>query len=296
MIIGVLGNVTVIIYTLFLRNEKTATCYLVGNLALADLLLCLTFYPIWIIEFLQLILNIGSDQEFFCKLSRSTVRALMFVSIGTLLAITIDRYLYIVKPLKYALMVTCQEVFFAVLAIWLIACCLFVVIYVHIRSFGSRYRSFCYIPEEIHHFMDLFIAYIPLTLIFFFNFLIFSVARKQRKRILAETGIASIDNSNKEFSSRRSFVLRFFVATKTAKTFAIVFAVLMLCVLTPTAVGQMVNYFCSKSCQQIWYVCFNYEHHAINSIVNAFIYGMRHVKYRKAYLHILFKLLSCRKS
>lgn len=296
MIIGVLGNVTVIIYTIFVSNEKTPTCYLVGNLALADLLLCLTFYPVWIIEFLQFILNIDSDQEVFCKLSRSTVRALMFASIGTLLAITIDRYLYIVKPLKHALMVTCREVFFAVLGIWLIACCLFVVIYVHIRSFGNRYRSLCYIPDKIGNFLDLFIAYIPLTLIFFFNLQIFSVARKQRKRIFAETGIASIDNSNKEFSSKRSFVLRFFVATKTAKTFAFVFAVLMLCVLTPTAVGQVLNYFCSDSCQQIWYVCFNYELHAINSIVNPFIYGMRHVKYRRAYLHILFKLLSCRKS
>ena len=38
MIIGVFGNVTVIMYTLFLNKRKTATSYLVGNLALADLL------------------------------------------------------------------------------------------------------------------------------------------------------------------------------------------------------------------------------------------------------------------
>ena len=41
MIVGVLGNVTVIIYTIFLNKEKTATTYLTGNLALADLLVCL---------------------------------------------------------------------------------------------------------------------------------------------------------------------------------------------------------------------------------------------------------------
>ena len=58
MIIGVLGNITVIIYAIFLSKEKTVTSYLVGNLALADLLVCLTFYPIWIIEFMQTILNI----------------------------------------------------------------------------------------------------------------------------------------------------------------------------------------------------------------------------------------------
>ena len=52
MIIGVLGNITVLIYTILLRNKKTVTSYLVGNLALADLLVCLTFYPVWIIEFI----------------------------------------------------------------------------------------------------------------------------------------------------------------------------------------------------------------------------------------------------
>jgi hypothetical protein len=69
MIIGVLGNITVIIHTIFTSKEKTATSYLVGNLALADLLVCLTFYPIWMIEFIQTILNIDSDQDLFCKLS-----------------------------------------------------------------------------------------------------------------------------------------------------------------------------------------------------------------------------------
>ena len=78
MIIGVLGNATVIIYTMFLNKEKTATSYLVGNLALADLLVCLTFYPTWMIEFIQIILNTASDQDFFCKFSRSTMWAFMF--------------------------------------------------------------------------------------------------------------------------------------------------------------------------------------------------------------------------
>jgi hypothetical protein len=103
MIIGVLGNIIVIIYTILLSKEKTATSYLVGNLAVADLLMCLIFYPIWIIEFLQTMLHIDNDQDLFSKLSRSTSWSLLFASVATLLAITVDRYLYIVKPLKYPL-------------------------------------------------------------------------------------------------------------------------------------------------------------------------------------------------
>ena len=117
MVIGVLGNVTVIIHTIFFNKEKTATSYLVGNLAFADLLVCLTFYPIWIIEFIQIMLNIDNDQDLFCRFSRATMWAFMFASIATLFAITVDRYLYIVKPLRYLQIVTHRRVFHAILGV-----------------------------------------------------------------------------------------------------------------------------------------------------------------------------------
>ena len=136
MIVGILGNVTVLTYTIFLSKEKTATSYLIANLALADLLVCLTFYPIWIVEFLQVILNIENDQDLFCKISRPPMWGFTFASVATLLVLTIDRYLYFVKPLKYPLIVTRRRVFLAVTGIWLTACCVFIVSYVHISSYG----------------------------------------------------------------------------------------------------------------------------------------------------------------
>ena len=69
MIIGILGNVTVIIHTFLLTKEKTATSYLVGNLALADLLVCLTFYPIWIVELIQVILKLITIRICFVSLA-----------------------------------------------------------------------------------------------------------------------------------------------------------------------------------------------------------------------------------
>ena len=254
MIIGVLGNVTVVIYTIFSNKEKTATSYLVGNLAFADLLVCLTFYPIWIIEFIQTMLNIDSDQDLFCKFSRSTVWAFTFASIATLLAITVDRYLYIVKPLRYPQIVTHRRVFLAVSGIWITACCLFIVWCIHVKSYGIAFRSFCDILVSIHYFTDAFAGHLPLFLIFFLNFHILIVARKQRKRILAETTIASADNSTEKSANRMSFALRFFVALKSAKTFAIVVAVLTICVLIPTVVGRILDHFCNVPCQQFWYV------------------------------------------
>ena len=293
MIIGVLGNVTVIIHTIFSNKEKTATSYLVGNLALADLLMCLAFYPTWIIEFIQTILKINSNQNLFCKFSRATVLAFMFASVATLLAITVDRYLYIVKPLRYSQIVTHRRVFLAVSGIWITVCCMFIVRYIHLKSHSIEFRSLCYLPDSIDYLTDAFAGYLPLILIFFLNFHLLSVAQRQRKRILAETTIASVDKSTEESTNRMSFVLGFFVALKSTKTFAIVVAVLTICILTPTVVGRILNNVCTTSCKHIWFVVFHSELYGINSVVNAFIYGMRHVKYRKAYLHILFKLFSC---
>ena len=296
MIIGVSGNVTVIIYTIFSNKEKTATSYLVGNLALADLLMCLTFYPVWIIEFIQIILDIDNDQDLFCKFSRATAWAFMFASVATLLAVTVDRYLYIVKPLRYPQIVTNRRVFIAVSGVWITACWIFIIRYIQFRSYSVEFRSLCDGPQSTGYFTEAFAAHLPLILIFSFNLHLLSVARKQRKRIFPETTIASADNSTELSTNRIRFVLRFFVGLKEAKTFAIIVAVLTICILIPTVVGRTLYEFCSVSCWQFWYVVLNYELYGMNSVVNALIYGMRHVKYRKAYLHILFKLFPCHKA
>ena len=300
MISGIFGNVTVTVYTIFSNKEKTATSYLVGNLALADLLMCLTFYPTWIIEFIQIMLNIDNDQDFFCKVNRATTWAFMSASTATLLAITVDRYLYIVTPLRYPQIVTHRRVFLAVSGIWITACCLFIAVFILYSSHSIEFRSLCITTSMGHNlfiFTGAFTVYLPFILIFSLNFHLLFVARKQkRKRILAERTIANVDNSTEQVTNRISFVLRFFVGVKEAKTFAIVVAVLTICVLFPSLVGRILFNFCSVPCRQIWFVIFHYEFYGINSVVNAFIYGMRRVKYRKAYLHILFKLFPCLKA
>jgi hypothetical protein len=134
-----------------------------------------------------------------------------------------------------------------------------------------------------------------LTLILFLNVWILIVAEKQRKRILAETAVAA-ETSNGQPANKMSAIHGFFQAHKAVKTFSIVEAVLAFCVLTPAVVGPVLYYFCTHSCRQMWYLVFNYELYGINSVVNAFIYGIRHIKYRKAYRHIILKILLCNQS
>ena len=295
IIIGVMGNMIVIIHAIIISKEKTATSYLVANLAMADLLVCLTFYPIWITEFIRIILNIDSDQDLFCKLSRSTIWAFLFASVATLLVITIDRYFYIVRPLKYPLIITKRRVFAAILGIWLSNCCIFIVLKIYSRKFDSKLRGLCVVVSA-HFFMvmDVFLGCLPLVIMFVLNYQIFSVARKQRKRILTEEAVTD-GISNEQSSKKLIGVLRFLVGLKGAKTFLIVVMVLTFCILTPTIVGLTLTIFCSESCCQIWYVILHYELYGINWIVNAFIYGMKHIKYRKAYKNILFEMFRRRR-
>ena len=296
MFIGVCGNVAVIILartSKFWSKEKRETSYLVANLALADLLTCLTFYPTWIVEFTLTILNIKSDQVLFCKFNRSLTFSLLFASVASLLAITVDRYIYIVKPLKYPLIVTRRRVFAGIFALWLTACCIFAVWYFHFEISDIRLRSAFFFPDGMYYPLKTFQTYIPVSVIIVLNWWILLVSRKQRKKILAQTLPALDNNDNKDHRNEKSgvkLVVRFFFGLKVAKTFSIVLAILTLCILLPTLLGTILEYSCSNSCLRAFNLIYRYDFYGINSVVNAFIYGMRHVKYRKALRKLLIKV------
>ena len=117
----------------------------------------------------------------------------------------------------------------------------------HTREHIPSLRCFCWISAAYFY--------------IFYELPHFIGCTKQRKRILVKTTIPNVDNSTEESgnTSRNRFLLKFFVALKTAKTFAIVVAVLTFCILTPTIVGRMLHEFCTVSCRQLWYVVFHYE-------------------------------------
>ena len=255
MIVGVCGNIAVIIVTRtskFWSRQKTKTSYLVGSLGLADLLMCLTLYPVWIVEFILSILNVESDQVLFCSLSRPFPNALLFASVASLLAITVDRYIYIVKPLKYPLIVTSRRVFAVIFAIWLTTCCTFALWFIDFKKHDAGLRGICVPSLHIQYPLQTFCTYIPVTVIIILNLRILFVSRKQRQKILAGIPLASNSNCNEDPHNRKTrirTVLRFFTVLKEVKTFSIVVAVLILCIFAPTLIGTMLSSFCSR---EVW--------------------------------------------
>ena len=121
--------------------------------------------------------------------------------------------------------VTHRRVFLPVSGVWISAYCVFIIHYIH--DGGTKLRSICYMPDGVLLFLIL-SALLPLILIFFLNFDILFVARKQRKRILPTT-TASVESSTEESANRMNFAAMFFVAIKTVKTVAFVVVVLTVC-------------------------------------------------------------------
>ena len=100
--------------------------------------------------------------------------------------------------------------------------------------------------------------------------------------------IPAPDHLNRNTPMR--LALRFFVSRKAARTFSIVVVVLIFCTFAPTIISAVLKSFCSKAILKDWHLFLRYEFYGMNSVLNAFIYGMRHVKYRKSFRKMWFRV------
>ena len=277
LVCGVLGNLGVIIYNLYINNNKTQSSYFVANLACADLLACLAIYPTWIAEFAMMVGGSESDQDFFCKFSSTTNSVTVFVSTLTLLVITVDRYLFFSYPLKYPLMVTWRRTYGVLLCIWVCALLYSPVIVVFTEP--TKVRAICFTPYIIIILIGAVIyVFIPLGLIFHFNYKIFKLARSHVRRIQRSNGPSSTSSS----ASEMSLSLRIKREIRTMKTFVIVVGVLLFC-LFPFTITMLVNSLVGYELVPLSVVILLGDLAGANSILNPIIYSMRHKEYRNGY-------------
>ena len=66
-IFGVLGNIVVIIYNVFLNANKNPTSYFVLNLAVSDLLVCGIYFPTYIIETIRILAGTATGSNLVCQ-------------------------------------------------------------------------------------------------------------------------------------------------------------------------------------------------------------------------------------
>ncbi|KAM6985337.1 dopamine receptor D4 related sequence [Aplochiton taeniatus] len=99
IVIIILGNVLVCLSVLTERSLKTATNYFIISLAVADLLLAVLVLPLYVYsEFLG---GIWTLSTYICDALMTMDVMLCTASILNLCAISVDRYIAVVVPLKY---------------------------------------------------------------------------------------------------------------------------------------------------------------------------------------------------
>uniref|UniRef100_A0A3B4A323 G-protein coupled receptors family 1 profile domain-containing protein n=2 Tax=Periophthalmus magnuspinnatus TaxID=409849 RepID=A0A3B4A323_9GOBI len=99
ILIIILGNILVCLSVLTERSLKTATNYFIFSLAIADLLLAVLVLPLYVYsEFMGGIWTLSTS---ICDLLMTMDVMLCTASILNLCAISVDRYIAVVVPLKY---------------------------------------------------------------------------------------------------------------------------------------------------------------------------------------------------
>jgi hypothetical protein len=287
LICGILGNVGVILFiisawTTTERNYKLLTLLPIWLLLTCQL--AWLFYPVWIAEFVVILSEKPSNEDFFCKFSSATGFVSMFVSTLTLLAITLDRYFYISCPLKYPLMMTWPRTYGILFSTWICAFLYFPVFVIFIEPTDTR--AICFCPPSVSFVAILIYVFMPTCVISYCNFKIFKLARSHVRKI--RVGNTITDHSTtftSDSSTKMSSTFSIKKEMKTVKTFLIVVGVFLFCLL-PFSINVLLRDLFSVHVPLSVFV-FSGDLVVVNCILNPIIYSMRQKEYRNCYRYLV---------
>lgn len=113
------GNVLVLVSIARTPKLQTITNMFVANLAMADLMVGTISYPM----FLNALFINGERQipHWLCIWTGADMLFPLGMSFLTILTITVDRYIFIIKPLHYSTIMTKKRVWILLISIWIIS-------------------------------------------------------------------------------------------------------------------------------------------------------------------------------
>ena len=303
IIIGLLGNtltIAVILLSRHLRSQRTY-CFLI-SLALADNGVSL------------FVTTLKVDMSFhdfsFCfsdNLCQMFIYAdILFPtsSIMHLLVIAIDRYCAITKPFLYTAKFTTSKAKIVILVTWV-----YVILWSALGMFPWQkneppiglYRVnrgiFCINANKMYFtFHSIFIFFIPMIVIVALYLIILNTAKKQNKKIKAETLNCMPNSSQSTNSQSKRSKRRDMKATKTVFLVFAAFTISFLPMFTIIILQYWTNtitkfYETNPLAYHIVMIIFYTVLPVFNSCINPFIYFIFGSQFRKAFKNILYKRL-----
>lgn len=152
VLVGVPANVFIIASTIKLKLYQQPAFIPLLNLSLTDLLMCVLMLPLTIASGVAGEFPLGASDHMRCQVCQSGVAilVLLYVSIYSVMLISVDRFLFIKFPLRYEKVVTVGRMLAAVSLTWLLCVAVSVL---PVLGFGRMYFSL-YIATCILNFAE----------------------------------------------------------------------------------------------------------------------------------------------
>ncbi|XP_005111105.1 beta-4C adrenergic receptor-like [Aplysia californica] len=289
------GNVLTILAILRTGALRTFSNVYVAGLAVADFLVGVSLSLLALFMIPRLRQTLYFQHINLCVFMQGIVIGMVLLSVEHLCMISVERYLYIVKPYLYHRIITKNVVATTMVVAWTLGIFYSLAPQFSYRPYGEI--PVCdpseNLPVEYLVYSNTVIYFITVAVIIVMYTRILKVACRQRNAILAVTVVVKADNSNvspcvmedESAKSRRATL-------KSVKFFLTVFGAYFLCI-TPMVVCICVDYFVNVS-----YILFRILNliALTNSGMNFIIYSIQNKKFRHAFLRMLPCVNKCRRS
>ncbi|XP_063051883.1 adrenoceptor alpha 1Aa [Engraulis encrasicolus] len=310
LVLGVVGNVLVLLSVVLQRPLRSATRIFIANLALADLLLSALVLPF------SALLELRGRWMFgraFCDVWAALDVLCCTASILSLCVIAADRYVGVSYPLRYPALVTSRRAAIALVCVWTLAACVSVGPLVGWKEAAPEDEGVCGITEEPAY--ALFSAcvsfYVPLCVLCVLYTRVYVVARREthalahgtktersddehqhvtlrvhRGNALTHTHTAEDEAPRKRNTHLAVRLLKFSREKRAAKTLGIVVGCFILCWLPffiVLPIGSMFPAY--RPSESVFKVTFWLGY--FNSCMNPLIYPCSSPEFKRAFLSLL---------
>ncbi|XP_078496670.1 adenosine receptor A3-like [Lissotriton helveticus] len=277
-VFAVIGNVLVIWAVMLTPGFQNTTFYFIVSLSIADVAVGFLVTPLAIVVSLQVRIHFYGCLFMCCLLIIFT-----HVSILSLLAIAIDRYLRIKIPTRYRFVVTQRRIWMAVIVCWLVSSLMGLLPmfgWNQERNLAAGGSDTSYLPCAFTSVVSMdFMVYfssfgwimVPLILMFILYTEIF-----YRIRQLLNQNVSNSKDTSKYYNKEK----------KTAQSLALVLLLFALCWL-PLCIMNCMLFFCPRCeiSEAFAYIAILLSHS--NSVMNPIVYAFKIETFKVTYVHIV---------
>ena len=263
MLLSIVGNALVLVAILRTPSVRSPSVIFLCNLAVTDLLVGLVVQPTYIAE--QLVRTVPALEE--------PVRAMGFamcgVSLSTMTAITVDRFLALHYHMQYPNLMTKSRAIYTIITIWCI---------ITLFSFSILWSL------RTYYVLAAFCITICLLVCLVCFIKIYRIVRRHQLQIHVQQQAVENSTDTKNHHIRQS--------TRSAKNIFIYFLAMILCY-SPFSIVVIISGFTGVDLKVI--LTFSFTVVLMNSSINPFLYCWRMTELRTAVFKTV-KLFSCRQT